>query len=400
MRTGASSSSASASSQRGRWTAADRQGAALAFCTLAVLAALDIGLGRHPNFSAAVVVAPVLAATLARPRPVVLVGIVSLAAAVGLALYDNGSTIADVVRVVMVLIGAVAAAWIARIRIQREAEFRHMQHIAEVAQQALLSPLPRRLGPAALAGWYVSATEEALVGGDFYEAVLCGDALRVILGDVRGKGIEAVRTSAAALGCFREAGESLGSLADVAHRLDARLRRFLGDEDFVTAVLGELRSDGVLTLVNCGHHPPLRVGAGEPEPLSTGRYTRPFGLDPDVQPESFVLEPHESVWFFTDGVLEGRVGGRRGVDLARLASGLGSVEPAGAADTLRRRLQAELGGRFDDDTAVLVIQYSPDHDPEDSRPTPSGQEAGDDHDGSSVGGLPPAPRGALPAGPS
>ena len=36
-----------------------------------------------------------------------------------------------------------------------------------------------------------------------------------------------------------------------------------GDEDFVTVVLAEFHDDDTVTLVNCGHHPPLLVTAAD-----------------------------------------------------------------------------------------------------------------------------------------
>lgn len=55
-------------------------------------------------------------------------------------------------------------------------------------------------------GFGTSAVGEARIGGDLYEVVSApGSGLRVIVGDVQGKGLEAVETAAKVLGAFHEA---------------------------------------------------------------------------------------------------------------------------------------------------------------------------------------------------
>jgi hypothetical protein len=77
--------------------------------------------------------------------------------------------------------------------------------VAEVAQRAILRPIPARLGAMSFATRYLSAAEEALIGGDFYDAAFTPHGLRLITGDVRGKGLPAVQLASVVLGCFREA---------------------------------------------------------------------------------------------------------------------------------------------------------------------------------------------------
>src|SRR5207302_1269019 len=134
--------------------------------------------------------------------------------------------------------------------------------VAEAAQHAILATLPPRLGPVALSARYVSAAAEALVGGDLYEVVERDGAVRLLVGDVRGKGLDAVRLATVVLGEFRAAASDVDRLVDVATKIDNRLRRYLTDEDFVTAVLAEITDDGELTLVNCGHPQALVSAAG------------------------------------------------------------------------------------------------------------------------------------------
>lgn len=80
--------------------------------------------------------------------------------------------------------------------------------------------------------------------------------VRILVGDVQGKGLEAVETAAAVVGAFREAAYDEADLADVVMRLESALNRMLSGEKFVTAVLAEYDDDQI-TLLSCGHPPPL-----------------------------------------------------------------------------------------------------------------------------------------------
>ena len=62
---------------------------------------------------------------------------------------------------------------------------------------------------------------EARIGGDLYEAVNTAHGVRLLIGDVRGKGLLAVETAAAMLAAFREAAYEVYTLAEVARRINA-----------------------------------------------------------------------------------------------------------------------------------------------------------------------------------
>src|SRR5215212_4141793 len=55
------------------------------------------------------------------------------------------------------------------------------------------APDPSPAGGDELRDPYLSAAEEALIGGDFYDAAFTPHGLRLIVGDVRGKGLPAVQ---------------------------------------------------------------------------------------------------------------------------------------------------------------------------------------------------------------
>lgn len=100
-------------------------------------------------------------------------------------------------------------------RERREAELASVRSIAEVAQRVLLRPVPRTAGGLSAAVSYTAAVAEARIGGDLYEVVTSPGGVRVIVGDVQGKGLDAVETAADVLGAFREAAHDEPGLTGV-----------------------------------------------------------------------------------------------------------------------------------------------------------------------------------------
>jgi hypothetical protein len=91
-----------------------------------------------------------------------------------------------------------------------------------------------------------------------------GHGIRVIIGDVRGKGLDAVLLARHVLSAFRRSAVALPALEHVAGEVGRAIGPHLGQEDFVTAALAQIAPCGELTVVNCGHHPPLLRHRGDP----------------------------------------------------------------------------------------------------------------------------------------
>ncbi|RKS75623.1 stage II sporulation protein E [Motilibacter peucedani] len=251
------------------------------------------------------------------------------------------------------------------IRTRREERIRRVTEVAAVAQATILHPVPVAVGGMTLASRYVSASADALVGGDLYDVVATPSGVRVVLGDARGKGLPAVQTAATVLSAFRAAAPRDGvSLEDLAREIEQTLQARLGAEDFVTAVLCELEPGGALTLVNCGHPQPLRLARGRaPETLGSWE-SPPLGLGVQPKAERFELGAGERLLLFTDGLVEARDGQGRFFALEPAADSALSPSPAttGAAglehalDTLMDQVREHVGGNLADDVAVLVVE--------------------------------------------
>ncbi len=234
-----------------------------------------------------------------------------------------------------------------------------ISRVAEAAQHAILAPVPAQVGPVRLAARYVSAFADALVGGDLYEVVSRGDTVRILVGDVRGKGLEAVRTTTVVLGEFRAAAAALDDLGAMARQIDGGLGPYLGEEDFVTAVLAEIDADGTLTVVSCGHPPVLIATAEGLMREFSGPPSLPLGLGALPETAAAQLQAGDRVLLYTDGLLEARDVNGQFIKTADLLTDLTTGSPDLALDALLGKLRKVTGHELTDDLALLLAEYSP-----------------------------------------
>lgn len=230
--------------------------------------------------------------------------------------------------------------------------------IAEAAQHAILAAPPAQIGPVALSARYVSAAAEALIGGDMYEVLRRPGAVRLLIGDVRGKGLDAVRTTTIVLGEFRAAAADLSDLTEVAAQIDRRLRPYLGEEDFVTALLAEVTDDGAFSVANCGHPPALVAVAVDGSITElVGPPSLPLGLGAAPSLCTGRLAPGDRLLLYTDGLLEARTAERDFVDLRQIVQPLTEGGLEEVLDRVLQRLLAAVGGVLPDDLALLAAEY-------------------------------------------
>jgi serine phosphatase RsbU (regulator of sigma subunit) len=233
-----------------------------------------------------------------------------------------------------------------------------VSRVAEAAQRAILAPVPSRIEAVRLAARYVSAAAEARVGGDLYEIARRPGAVRLIVGDVRGKGLEAVRTATVVLGEFRAAAD-LDDLTTAAVQIDRRLTPYLGDEDFVTAVLAEIDDTGRLTLATCGH-PPAIIARADGSTEEIGKPgSPPLGLGARPTPVTAALTPGDRILFYTDGILEARDPQDRFVELPEVLADLANGTPDQALDRVLLTLYRAIGHQLDDDLALVLAEFAP-----------------------------------------
>ena len=237
------------------------------------------------------------------------VGVLFLSAAINGTDFD----FAQQVRVGGIVLATLAGFGVALARLVQRQQLVTIGEIARVAQDTILQPIPARVGCFEIETRYVSAREDASVGGDGFELADTRFGARLLVADVRGKGLEATRTMAMVLGAFREWAHEEESLDRLLVRLHESVSRQLGDGDFVTALVAELGPDR-LSFATAGHPPPFRARGAQVEWLEC-RPSPPLGLldieqtdgealDIQVAVESLSLLTGDVLAFVTDGLLE------------------------------------------------------------------------------------------------
>ncbi|MEU1008773.1 PP2C family protein-serine/threonine phosphatase [Streptomyces sp. NPDC005890] len=353
---------------------------ALPVLVVAVVVIVDVAGGAGMVWLPLLAAGPALAATTNGPRGVLGAGL--LAGATGTALGTmHGTPARDLAAVLCALLAVTAASGLASaLRGRRERVLAAVRSVAEAAQQALLQPVPETVGPFRVAVRYSAAAAEARIGGDLYALVPTPHGIRLIVGDVRGKGLPAVGTAALVLGVFREAAHDEPDLLSVVGRIERSLARNLGPDDFVTAVIAGCPGSGHLEVVNCGHAPPLLISAaGEVEALEADRPTPPLGLRalsgqaPRLQRLPFAVG--EQLLLYTDGVTEARDDAREFYPLADGVARHVADEPARTLTALHDELLAHVGGRLHDDAALLLLRKETAQEPVSGPSGPSAPEA-------------------------
>lgn len=243
---------------------------------------------------------------------------------------------------------------------ENERLYRQQLDIAESLQLALLS-IPSEIGRVRLGHLYRSATEAALVGGDFYDVFGVKDGkIAVLIGDVAGHGIQAARTAT----LVRDVVHAFTYQTLRTPEVLGRTNGLLVEKDlpgFVTAFLAILDTEsGHLSYSSAGHPETLlRRASGEIEPLGSG--SPPLGVFPDASWEAGAVELQagDLLLLYTDGVLEARRNGdffgqkrlerllgRKGISVERL--------PHLVLD----QVLSFSGGSLTDDIAILALSLT------------------------------------------
>ncbi|MGV9252107.1 PP2C family protein-serine/threonine phosphatase [Streptomyces sp. NPDC003697] len=316
--------------------------------------------------------APLVAAPLLSRRATALTG----AAAVGVVLTAHLGTSAvwrvgaftELVTVATVAVLAVLINLLVRRGHERLASARE---IAEAAQRAVLPEPAGRIGGLDVAACYEAAQADAFIGGDLYAVQETPFGVRLVVGDVRGKGMGAVAAVAVVLGAFREAAEQEATLEGVAGRLERALARegargggLDTGEDFTTAVLAEIPHDrAMVRIVNRGHPPPLLLHAdGTVRPLLADEPALPLGLEDlgsrPCRAEETRFPAGATLLLHTDGLSEARDERGRFYDPEQRLAGRVFRDPDALLATLAAEVRRHTGDGLADDMALLAVRRS------------------------------------------
>ena len=318
---------------------------------------IDIADGSQGRYSPLMLVAPMLAAALAHLADGGRLGGRGAGGDCACLFVQDRLSVTDGVTMAGILLATGVSAMVAHLY-QRQAEhLAELSKLASVAQQAVLRPIGPQVGGLAVAARYISSTATAQIGGDLYEAIDTPFGARMIIGDVRGKGLDAVRLASIVLGSYRHVAFERADLRAIVADLDRAVARNVGDEDFVTAALLEERG-GTLTIVNCGHPAPLLLRRGQVIPLDPPAPAPPLGFMPVARPRVERLEPGDRLLLFTDGLGEARREGEFFPIAERAWRLLGHGTVADGLASLEAALVEWVQGHLDDDIALVLLEYA------------------------------------------
>ncbi|WP_167505315.1 PP2C family protein-serine/threonine phosphatase [Streptomyces malaysiensis] len=347
----------------------------LPFVVLAAVLSIELSPAHTLYTGSLLSPAPALAAVTMGPFGSA--GVALLAAAIcGITAAHNDAWGSEVVyaNLLALVVVAVASVATSAVRVRRDRELAHIRRIAEVSQNVVLRPLPARMGVVNTASVYMAAERGAQIGGDLYEAMSTRYGVRLIVGDVRGKGLAAVRSAAAVVGAFREAVHYEQDLAEVMHRCAAALGREYElldrsqfqdpqelEEQFVTVLLAQVSEESLVHLINRGHPPPLVMRGRKVRSLDPVRPLPPLGLEdflvpPPIRVETFPFLPGDRLLLHTDGVVEARNHYNEFFPLHRTMETLDGATPSEYLDGLRHALVRHAEGRLSDDAAMVLIE--------------------------------------------
>ncbi|MCP9210654.1 PP2C family protein-serine/threonine phosphatase [Streptomyces sp. NEAU-Y11] len=317
--------------------------------------------------------APLVGCMVLPFRGAVITAICACAVSVATDLLVDRPVLALVVDLLDVAVISVIALWLKWVVRRQGRRFAAVRAVAEVAQRAVLPPLPARVGALSVATRYECAYAEAQIGGDFFAVRSSPFGVRALIGDVRGKGLPAVSAMAVATSAFREAAGRMPSLGALADHLDRGLARFAEDtgdgpdalERFATAVLVEIEvADGVLRVCNRGHPPPYLIRDGTVRSLESAEAGLPLGLglpEGELPPgtDTFAFRRGDYLLLVTDGVTEARNGEGTYYDPCTGLSGRDFRGASHLVDTLVAEVTAWTGGQRQDDMAILALTPDP-----------------------------------------
>ncbi|MBA2626085.1 MAG: SpoIIE family protein phosphatase [Acidimicrobiia bacterium] len=250
--------------------------------------------------------------------------------------------------------------------------FEQRTHIAATLQAALIPRAAADIPGLELAARFVAGGEGVNVGGDFYDAFpLDGGRWAVVIGDVRGKGVEAAALTATARNTIRSISVLETSPARMlAHLNEVLLRLGTGEDEprFCTMAVatvapadaGQPPGGGPDLCLAVAGHPLPYVLRADGSARQVGTPGTLLGVFPSVEVEDVDLSlgAGDSLVLFTDGVTE-RHDGTRFFDEAALSSVLSRC--AGfTAEVLAERVETAARAYVEDlrrdDLALLVLR--------------------------------------------
>ncbi len=201
------------------------------------------------------------------------------------------------------------------------------------------------------------------IGGDFFDVLRLDDrTLAMVIADVSGHGVGPALVTAMFKSSFGLQSKGLRSPAALMAALNAELGGILTTGHYVTAFAAIIDVESLeMRYCSAGHPNQLIFKAdGESRELATMGFLLGMMADMDYEEKSLVLDPGDTLVFFTDGVIEspdakGELFGREGIQRSvsgRMGSGVGELSDGLFSDLL----SWTEGTEASDDITILMAQ--------------------------------------------
>ncbi|MGW6902518.1 PP2C family protein-serine/threonine phosphatase [Streptomyces sp. NPDC054919] len=350
----------------------DLRTAAVAPSLIIAITIISLAAPMSVHLASLLVAVPVSTAVFAGPWHHGAVALLAVAAGVAIDISDG--LLRSPILLIHVLAILVVAAFVTAIRSVHDRarrELGEVRAVSEAAQRVILRPLPSRIGDAVrVASVYRAAEAQAAIGGDLYAAARTSDATRLIIGDVRGKGLPSIDDAAALLGAFREAAYRHATLPELTASLESSVRRHLAEaagsdrnaaERFITALILEIPDDcREVRIVSCGHPPALLSRSGKGITLNATQPSPPLGLayvsPADYQQDTFDIAPGDTLLLHTDGLIEARDATGAFYPVSERLPVLACNSPDDLLQRILDDLMVHVGRCPDDDIAMVALQ--------------------------------------------
>lgn len=241
--------------------------------------------------------------------------------------------------------------------------FEQQKFISEALQRGFLPELLPELANTDIGVFYASATTEAVVGGDFYDAVeVAHQRMSFFVGDVSGKGVEATSFAAMVKYTLRTVSYEDPEPEHVLTRANPVVARQFPAGHFITLVYGLYdASDGRLLISKAGHPYPLLYSAASRTVNAIGGNDPAFTLIPDYayNQVELLLSAGDIIVMYTDGIIELRRAGKEFFGEARLSELIAKYAHLSAqamADRIVEDAKEFANGRLTDDIVLMVIK--------------------------------------------
>jgi len=224
--------------------------------------------------------------------------------------------------------------------------------VALTLQRSFLPAALPAIPDLSMAFRYLPASDQAEVGGDFYEALPWRDGVLVAIGDVQGHSLHAATVMGELRHALRAFATEGHSPVEITRLVNEVLRRYHPGMMATLCLVVADGATGELTIVNCGHMPLLLVDG--PRPAYVGEGGLVLGLarhEPHV--ETALLPPGGTALLFTDGLVEDRkVLLDTNLEILRVAAGDAAD---GDVEAFANDMLAAFGSS-EDDVAMVVLR--------------------------------------------